>query len=122
MNDKVYIVVKSSTFKYGVIIESAWTTFELAQSAVQWHAQSERISPGYFSIVVRELNKTTKMNKQYLGDGVYVEYDGYGLVLTTENGIEATNRIVLEPEVCSSLVRYVNLIKSQDYNEVAKDE
>ena len=37
--------------------------------------------------------------KRYLGDGVYVEFDGYALVLTAENGIEATNTIVLEPDV-----------------------
>ena len=47
------------------------------------------------------------MNKQYLGDGVYVEIDEYGLVLTTENGIDVTNRIVLEPEVYDSLEQYV---------------
>jgi hypothetical protein len=46
--------------------------------------------------------------KRYLGDGVYVDVDELGqLVLTTENGIEATNRIVLEPEVYNALVAYV---------------
>jgi hypothetical protein len=37
--------------------------------------------------------------KVYLGDGVYAEFDRGEIVLTTENGIEVTNRIVLEPEV-----------------------
>jgi hypothetical protein len=50
--------------------------------------------------------------KMYLGDGVYVEFDGYSLVLTTENGIETTNRIVLEPEVYSNLVEYVDRLKA----------
>ena len=45
--------------------------------------------------------------KTYLGDGCYVEHDGHSLVLTTENGIETTNRIVLEPEVYDSLLRFV---------------
>lgn len=45
--------------------------------------------------------------KVYLGDGVYVEFDGHGLVLTTENGIEATNAIYLEPAVYSALTQYV---------------
>jgi len=45
--------------------------------------------------------------KAYLGDAVYVEFDGFALVLTTEDGIEATNRIVLEHAVYSALVQYV---------------
>jgi len=36
--------------------------------------------------------------KLYLGDGVYVEYNG-DVILTTEDGIRVTNRIVLEPGV-----------------------
>lgn len=49
--------------------------------------------------------------KSYLGDGVYVDFDGFSLVLTTENGIEVTNTIVLEPEVYSELTRYVAELK-----------
>lgn len=38
--------------------------------------------------------------KEYLGDSVYVDVDiGGGAVLTTENGLGASNQIVLEPEV-----------------------
>jgi hypothetical protein len=49
------------------------------------------------------------MNKQYIGDGVYVEQDGSDLVLTTENGIETTNIIVLESEVLNNIFRYLKL-------------
>lgn len=42
--------------------------------------------------------------KRYVGDGVYADYSEHGeLVLTTENGIEVTNTIVLEPEVWKAL-------------------
>lgn len=34
------------------------------------------------------------IEKYYIGDGVYIHYDGYQLWLTTD-----TNRIALEPEV-----------------------
>ena len=48
-------------------------------------------------------------NKVYIGDGVYIKLDGYGcLVLTTEDGISQTNRIVLEPEVYAALLRFVD--------------
>jgi hypothetical protein len=52
------------------------------------------------------------VTKQYMGDGVYAAVDPVtGLagtvVLTTENGIEATNTIVLEPEVLAVFLRWV---------------
>lgn len=47
------------------------------------------------------------MKKEYLGDGVYITPDFHGVVLTTENGIEATNTVYLEPEVIAALERYI---------------
>lgn len=54
-------------------------------------------------------------NRQYLGDGVYVSFDGSMIRLTTEYGMGATNEIFLEPEVWQSLVRYgAKFIKMPD--------
>ena len=54
--------------------------------------------------------------KTYLGDGVYVHFDGAYFVLTTENGVEVTNKIVLEPWVFSKLKNWVNnLVASGNY-------
>ena len=51
-------------------------------------------------------------DKDYLGDGVYIALDNTGaLVLTTENGIKITNTIVLEPEVYSALLLYVERLR-----------
>jgi hypothetical protein len=44
--------------------------------------------------------------KTYLGDGVYASCDGYHIRLTTENGIETTNEIFLEPAVARKLLEY----------------
>lgn len=44
--------------------------------------------------------------KQYLGDSVYVDFDGYGITLTTENGMGASNTIYLEPQVLAALEDY----------------
>lgn len=45
-------------------------------------------------------------NKVYLGDGAYARFDGYGVTLTAENGIEATDSVYLEPEVFAALLDY----------------
>lgn len=45
-------------------------------------------------------------DKQYLGDAVYVESDGFGFELTTEDGLRVTNRIYLEADVWVKLLRY----------------
>jgi hypothetical protein len=44
--------------------------------------------------------------KMYLGDGAYAEFDGYTLIVTTENGIRTTNSIALEPDVWNELVEF----------------
>lgn len=47
------------------------------------------------------------MNKQYIGDAVYAEVSQYGeLIVTTEDGVAATNRIILEPETWRDLLAY----------------
>ena len=56
------------------------------------------------------------MTKQYIGDAVYVDWDGYALVLTTEDGIRVISRIVLEPEVYTALVQYVERL-SDEYRQ-----
>jgi hypothetical protein len=51
--------------------------------------------------------------KSYLGDAVYADVDEFGrIVLTTENGIYATNTIVLEPEVYAALLVWVDRLRS----------
>lgn len=64
-------------------------------------------------------NRKDKMKKVYLGDGVYANYDGYMVVLTTENGISATNTIYLEPEVLAALDRYVKWLITENPKSAA---
>lgn len=51
--------------------------------------------------------------KEYLGDSVYVEFDGFMLKLTTENGFGPSNTIYLEPPVYSALMEYVERLKGE---------
>jgi hypothetical protein len=45
--------------------------------------------------------------KQYLGDGVFIEFDGDGFWLITNDGGQDTNRIYLELEVYQALKAFV---------------
>jgi hypothetical protein len=49
--------------------------------------------------------KTTTETKTYLGDSVYAEFDGYMIVLTTNNGFadDPRNQIAMEPDVLRAL-------------------
>jgi hypothetical protein len=49
--------------------------------------------------------------KDYLGDAVYAEFDGWCIVLTTEDGISVTNTIALEPAVVHALEAYIRRVK-----------
>jgi len=44
----------------------------------------------------------------YLGDGVYVEFDGYETRIYTSNGKEITNVIVLDPHVYTALTEFMS--------------
>lgn len=57
--DKVFIVAR--IFGYGLIIESAWTTKELAESARYYHAHDSMMAPEQFTIVERPLNQAKKV-------------------------------------------------------------
>lgn len=62
------------------------------------------------------MNANLLTHKQYLGDGVYAGFDGYHLWLYTDNGLEVTDKIALEPEVLSSFFSYLQQSKLRDEN------
>jgi hypothetical protein len=50
-----------------------------------------------------------KSFKRYLGDGVFADISQFGeVVLTTENGINVTNTIVMEPEVIQAFKEFLH--------------
>ncbi len=55
--------------------------------------------------------------KTYLGDGVYAAFDGYGINLTTENGIQTTNEIHLEPQVLDNLNQFRESLTKRENND-----
>ena len=52
-------------------------------------------------------------DKRYLGDGLYADWDGQRLIVTAENGIEATDTIYLETETWAALVDYIDGLRAK---------
>ena len=48
--------------------------------------------------------------KIYLGDAVYAEFDTERFILTTSDGIQTIDTIILEPEVMERLIDWVNQV------------
>lgn len=59
----------------------------------------------------------SKNKKQYIGDGVYVEFDGYNFILTTSNGYNTTNEIYLDRSVFKSLLIFVKTVDVSDQEQ-----
>ena len=52
-------------------------------------------------------------NMEYLGDGAYVEFDGFAYILKANHHLDekCTDRIVLEPQVLAALNRFAARMK-----------
>ena len=55
---------------------------------------------------------------EYLGDGLYVKFDGYGINLLANSHEQPTDVVYLEPEVLTKFFSYVEKLK----NFIAKFE
>ena len=57
-------------------------------------------------------------DKMYLADSVYVNFDGNGFTVTTENGLpsDPSNEIYFEPETMDALFLWVKQIKDKYAN------
>ena len=60
------------------------------------------------------------MNKHYLGDGAYIQYDGWGYSLTTEDGISTTNIVYLEPSVLKNFQDHIKLVEEAKREQAAR--
>ena len=50
-------------------------------------------------------------NPTYLGDGLYTEYDGFGIWLLANHHLHPTDKVYLEPAVYDNLTRFVKEMK-----------
>lgn len=51
---------------------------------------------------------------EYLGDGLYAEYDGWQIRLFASNGIGTTNEVFLEPDVLRAFLKYVQAVREKN--------
>lgn len=58
--------------------------------------------------------------KQYIGDAVYADWDGFHVVLTTEDGISVSNRICLDDSVLMALDQYRERLAERLEHESAR--
>ena len=57
-----------------------------------------------------------KIEKDYAGDGVYMDDMGFAMRLTTENGISVQNEIVIEKLELKAIIRYAKRMWGDDWN------
>ena len=53
-------------------------------------------------------------NPDYLGDGLYIYYDGYGIELRANHHENPTDRVYLEPSVYNALVDWVKALNESE--------
>ena len=49
--------------------------------------------------------------KEYLGDGLYATFDGWGIWLTSEDWVSVLNKVYLEPSVLQGFENYVTRLR-----------
>ena len=58
-------------------------------------------------------------NPEYLGDGVYVKFDGYGYELMADDHEDPSNTIYLETKVLRALIEYDKVTMEEARNGLA---
>jgi len=61
------------------------------------------------------------MNKIYLGDGLYGEFDGYQIELYASNGVAKTNQVFLEPSVLGNFILWIESLKKKPEENLADE-
>jgi len=58
-------------------------------------------------------------DEEYLGDGLYADFDGYQILLSANDrvgGENSTDRVALEPDVAQAFINYVNRLREKGIN------
>jgi hypothetical protein len=55
--------------------------------------------------------------KEYLGDGLYVDYEDRVIVLSAEDGVSVQNIVYLEPQVLRSFEAFVRRLPDRENSD-----
>ena len=61
-------------------------------------------------------DRREKIEKDYMGDGIYANDEGYAMRLTSENGIIVLHEIVIEPLMLQAINRYAVRMWGSNWN------
>jgi hypothetical protein len=59
--------------------------------------------------------------KEYLGDGLYVDYDGHMVILTAEDGVSIQNEVFLEPQVLVAFEDFLRRLRADFRRSMSKE-
>jgi hypothetical protein len=57
--------------------------------------------------------------EEYLGDGLYADFDGYQIILSANDRVDgpgSTDKVALEPGVINAFMRYVKRLRELGIN------
>lgn len=57
------------------------------------------------------MTDTSSQFNEYLGDGLYADYDGYQIEVYASNGLRKTNVVYFDPDVLRAFIRYAARLK-----------
>lgn len=68
---------------------------------------------------MKKIKPVPEGEKHYLGDGVYISYDGYGWWLTAENGFSVKEKIYIDgPLMAENLKQMMGLNNEENSNDL----
>jgi hypothetical protein len=60
-----------------------------------------------------------RLYEEYLGDGLYADFDGYQVILSANDRVDgsgSTDRVALEPGVTDAFIRYIHRLRELGIN------
>lgn len=60
--------------------------------------------------------------KRYLGDAVYVQFDGLHIILTTSDGYRDTNKIYLEEGVVDRFLNFIQDLRLEQEEQAGQNQ
>lgn len=94
------------------IVDNKWARGSYEDWERGWWSAKEEAQP--------DVSTQPSQEREYLGDGLYVEFDGYQLKLSASNGMFDHDTVYLEPGVLRALIAYIK--RTPGLSDEVRDE